>query len=206
MNFYSHAWVAAKRDPQPDFVLGAMLPDLVAMSGNVGFEPVGAVIQDGIDFHHASDAAFHGLEGFRADCRAGVIMLREAGLRTGPARAAAHVGVELLLDAALVGDAAADAGYRRALLEGPRSMTADPALEALTSRLAHHGPPHWLSTDDGVARALARTLSRRPRLALSSPERAALPHWLALARPAVMDQAEAWVRAVDREVGPRAKG
>jgi hypothetical protein len=59
VNFFGHAALAAARQSDPGFVLGAMLPDLAPLAGlriaAVDAEEVAA----GRAFHVAADARFH---------------------------------------------------------------------------------------------------------------------------------------------------
>ena len=95
MNFGAHIVVAERVGASP---LAAAAPDLVHMA-RLGLAP-------GVDaaHHHRADAAFHDLPWFQARTRALSIDLQGHGVRRGPARGAAHVAVELLLDGAVLAD------------------------------------------------------------------------------------------------------
>ena len=64
MNFFGHAAVARHVDDGPEFVLGAMAPDLLAMCGVTGDFPASAGVAAGQAHHLAVDAAFHGSVAF----------------------------------------------------------------------------------------------------------------------------------------------
>lgn len=184
MNFVAHVLVA-ERVVAPGHLgvwLGAAGPDLARMAG-VALAPSTAEVAAGVALHHRTDAVFHDLAWFRDTSRSLTADLGERGVRRGPARGAAHVLVELLLDGALLAgghDRGAFATTWTALgvptdevvaLVGP---DADPPwrafLEAVTTRLA---PIRYEEPAYAAAR-VAGTLARRPRLALSPAEEAAL--------------------------------
>ena len=208
MNFFGHALVASWRSRAPGFALGAMLPDFASMCGMRLHGAQDAEAAAGVDFHHATDRVFHRLEPF---ARGIIEIARElvaAGVARGPARGAAHVGFELCLDGALVGDAAASGLYLDALAAG-----ADPVLEralswsapdgaarwrVLCGRLAAHGPPIEYRVPSSVAERVERVLARRPLLALTPRDaaivRRAMPEVaarVAEAAPAVLEQLRA---------------
>ncbi len=194
MNWLGHALLAHVRRAETAFVLGAMLPDLAALArlrvAHVG-EPV---LQAGVAFHHAGDAVFHAAPGFAALCLEGAAALREAGVRRGPARAAAHVGVELLLDAWLAAEHGVAASVPRALAAGQRELTVTwrgeagaPAFQAVCRRAAAAlaaGP----AAGPGLVTRVERTLARRPRLALAPGERGPLAAWLSGLEPGFAPQ------------------
>src|SRR5438067_700665 len=108
MNFLAHAAVASSHDRDPEFILGAVLPDLLPMAGvAVARHDLPAQVQAGWRFHHRTDDAFHAAAAFRAGVQALRTDLRGTPLETGPRRAVAHVGWELLLDDVVAGDAGA---------------------------------------------------------------------------------------------------
>jgi hypothetical protein len=151
MNFFGHAALAAGHfsalSPQPLeadlalFCAGSMLPDFVGML-RIGRPAVlDERVAEGVSFHHRTDHAFHELESFQRLSRDAFAWLTEQRLPRGPARAVAHIGVEILLDEVLSSDSGARDAYRAALrvpLEAALSfMTAsDPErLQALRSSL-----------------------------------------------------------------------
>jgi hypothetical protein len=177
MNFLAHAAVARRVDADPAFVLGAVLPDLLPMAGlspRSGHAFLGgsdeAVTRTGVaagwTLHHRVDEVFHDLAAFRVGVQALRTELRATPLDTGPRRAVAHVGWELLLDDALAGDTAATSSFRDALVLG-RTAIDDPAWTLLVDRLLELHP-HGPSSARVVAERVHRAVGRRPRLAFDA--------------------------------------
>lgn len=193
MNYFAHARVAAGQDDDPAFVLGAMLPDFAHMIGERGAGLDHPGLRSGETHHHRADAAFHRAPGFVTLVRDAAARLVATGLARGPALACAHVGVELLLDGALVGDPRADAPYLEALRAAPalrgsirwRGPSGARRFQRLQERLAAAGPPAALRDPARVTERLARTLEPRPRLRLAAHEHPVVERWVARARPAV---------------------
>jgi hypothetical protein len=195
LNYFAHARVAAARGGEPGpacaadpaFVLGAMLPDFAHLIGARLTGLAHPALRSGERHHHAADAAFHRAPVFVALVREATRALAAKGLARGPARGAAHVGIELLFDGALVGDPSADAAYVSALAAAPALRHAigwshgDAALrfERLRARLAASGPPRALRDPAQVGVRVARALAPRPRLALASRDHAIVADWLA---------------------------
>jgi hypothetical protein len=116
-------------------LLGAVLPDLATMARvRIDRASLPPAVADGVRCHVAADAAFHADRTFLA----GVARLRTelsgAGLGRGPARAAGHVGWELLLDGTLVGSDV-EAAFRRAVAAACEGV----ALDAVP----HDGRGRW---------------------------------------------------------------
>jgi hypothetical protein len=111
------------------------------------------------------DEVFHELPAFRAGVQALRADLRATPLGTGPRRAVAHVGWELLLDDTLADEDATVASFRAALAFG-RGALDDDAWRGLVSRLdaAHPHPP---STMVAIAARIHVAVGRRPRLAFA---------------------------------------
>ena len=179
MNFFGHAWLAARARPDSAFVFGAMLPDLAAMLGLRVAGVADVAVDGGRRFHLATDAAFHRSEGFAALVLGSTRTLRVAGLRPGPARAIGHVGVELLLDGWLAEAHGVPPLYDAALACGPAlaasvSFRRDgdaAALGALCTRIRDAAlPPSAWCEPERLAARLARILARRPRLAREAGE------------------------------------
>jgi hypothetical protein len=198
MNFFGHAWLAARARPDAAFVFGAMLPDLAAMAGLRVAEVAHASTDAGRRFHLATDAAFHRAESFQRLCVASTQALRAAGLRRGPARAIGHVGVELLLDGWLAAAEGVPALYGEALALGPELAPAisfrakghaTPLIE-LCARIAGAklAPDAWCEPERLAAR-LVRILAHRPLLALEARELPAVRAWAARARADVASAA-----------------
>ncbi len=206
MNFFGHAWLAAKRHGDPAFVFGAMLPDLAAMVRLRVERVVDVPLAEGRRFHLATDAAFHGLPSFERLVLGSTRALREAGLRSGPARAVGHVGVELLLDGWIAERHGEPAPYKPALDRGPALLGAvvfrgrpDPApLGDLCRRIADARlpPEAWCAPERLTAR-LVRILAPRPRLALIASELPALRAWAAEGRSAVAAEAPRLIEALE---------
>lgn len=180
MNFVGHALAATWVDADPRFALGAMLPDFASMAAAGGprvrlGDDHGPEVQAGIAWHHRTDHAFHGCPAFVELTDAGTAALRRAGLGRGPSLAAAHVGVELLLDGELCHDAALVRHYHGALACDAELA---PPLRAVVRRLAEIGTPHWYRDTAEVAARLFRILGARPKLAIATEELDALGEWL----------------------------
>jgi acyl carrier protein phosphodiesterase len=188
MNFFGHAVVACCRSEAAAFVLGSMLPDFAAMIRARSPTTSHQDIRAGIAFHHRTDEFFHQTPAFLELCRTGFTYLQEHGLRRGSARAATHVGIELMLDSALVREVTAATAYLDALaVSGPDQLgsqvawrAADEPLRFEQLRLALRR--RGLDTKDAepmrVAERVERTLSGRPRLALVGSERDVVAHWV----------------------------
>jgi len=215
MNFFGHAWLATEARSDAAFVFGAMLPDLAAMAGLRVRAVDHAAADAGRRFHLATDAAFHRSELFTALALAATRELRGAGLRSGPARAIGHVGVELLLDGWIAERRGVPALYGEALARVPelapavsfrRDADAAPIVE-LCARLASARlpPDAWCEPARLTAR-LARILARRARLALEPRELGPVRAWAPAARFAVGDAAPALLGELRRELGYAALG
>ncbi|MBK9029986.1 MAG: hypothetical protein IPL61_01385 [Myxococcales bacterium] len=174
MNFFGHAAVASWHSAEPGVALGAMLPDFATMCGARLGPQDDAAIAAGVDLHHATDAAFH-----RAPVVVGLFREAEArltarGVRRGPTRACAHVGVELLLDGVLLPEPAYQRAFRAGLDHDGAVAWHDPEgadrFVALRARLRDHAPPTDLGSGGGVARRLIRILAGRPLLAPTAAE------------------------------------
>ena len=124
--------------------------------------------------------------------------LADRGIRRGPARGAAHVLIELLLDGALL----TDAGHAATFAE-PWAAMAAPDHDALAVvDAAHHD--QWVDFLHQLTRRLdptaygdptyaadrtANTLARRPRLAMTDDEAATLREVAAEIQPEVVAEA-----------------
>jgi hypothetical protein len=205
MNFFGHAALAAshfaQRQPPladeqlPAVCLGAMLPDFIGMlrlSQPTVHDPV---LATGVRFHHGTDEVFHDLPGFQRLSRQAFAWLSERDMPRGPARAVAHMGIEMLLDEVIAEDATARDAYRAALQVplGPLLEFVQPEdaerlsglLQALLTRGAGQlHPPAAL-----VAERIRRSLAGRPRLAVDDAGQALLGGWISATRPLVMAEA-----------------
>ena len=192
MNFFSHAWIAAQLRPEPRFVLGAMLPDLAVILGSRFELPAEPVLADGVRLHHATDALFHASDGFRRWNQDGVVALLALELPRGPARGAAHLGVELLLDGVLArAPGPAPGAYQAALAEAGqvsiawRGKDLRRDLEDLCERLAGHSAASAAADASRLAERIERTLAPRRRLRLAPEHVEPIARWLAATRPRI---------------------
>src|SRR5262245_38416990 len=213
MNFFGHAWLAAHEQAEPDFVFGAMLPDLAAMVRLRVEHVTHPATAAGRRFHLATDAAFHRSARFGVLVAAHTRVLRAAGLRPGPARAIGHVGVELMLDGWLAERHGVPPLYDAALARGPallpavsfRSRADGAPVAELCARIrdAALGPDAWCEPTRLVAR-LTRILAARPRLRLEARELPAVRDWAEGARASVARAAPELLTGVRRELAARA--
>jgi hypothetical protein len=214
VNFFGHALAASWQSREPGFALGSMLPDFASMCGMRLAGASDAATLAGVAYHHATDRVFHRLEPFARGVAeiAGDLIAR--GAARGPARGAAHVGFELCLDGALLGDGGARAAYLDGLAAGSELAGAlswsEPDGAArwrhLCARLVERGVPLDYAEPDRVAERVGRVLAHRPLLALGPADAAlvkrAMPsvaERVAAAAPAILaglrrglDQGAAW--------------
>lgn len=182
MNFFGHAAVARLVDDDPAFVLGAMAPDLLGMCGLATGAPTSPRLAAGQAHHLAVDAAFHGSAPFGALQAWAARALVAAGLRRGPARGAAHAGIELLLDGVLAADARARDAYQRGLASAERTPelfvwseeSARSRWLGFVRRLRAGTLPDGYRDPSFVTDRLIGALGHRPRLALTPAEIAPL--------------------------------
>ena len=210
VNFFGHAWLAAGRNANPRFVLGAMLPDLAPMAGLRLRSANDAALSAGIAHHLAVDAAFHALPVFQRLTADAARALRRAGLRRGPARGAAHIGLELLLDGWLAQRCGVPDVYRTALAQAPQLgalLHFAPGAAGgmawtfpeLCRKLAASPLPEAYAEPSFTAARVAAALARRPRLALTPAERNACTAWL---RPAARTLAASAESLLDAVISP----
>jgi hypothetical protein len=172
VNFFGHATVAGwEVEATSAFVLGAMLPDFATISGARSVRPTHPETTRGVALHHATDAVFHAAPDFIVLTTRVREQLEREGIANGGARAAAHVGIELLLDGTLVTDARAGDRYVRALADAETHIAcagADdvPRLARFLDRLRVAGIPYPYADPRAVAARVERALSSRPLLAL----------------------------------------
>jgi acyl carrier protein phosphodiesterase len=176
MNFFGHAVVARQVDDDPAFLLGAMAPDLLAMCGAVAGAATSPQVSAGQAHHLRVDARFHAAPAFTALVAWAARTLVERGLPRGPARGAAHVGVELFLDGLLARDTEARAAYLHCLVEAEATRApfvwgdalSERRWRQLVPRLREGTVPDAYRDPDFVAARLVGALGRRPRLALTA--------------------------------------
>ncbi len=192
MNYFGHTVLAVRRGGDRAFVLGAMLPDFAAMIRTRPPRVDHAAIDSGMRFHWRTDEVFHRSADFRRLTRQAVSWLSARSVRSGSALAVAHIGVELLLDAALSGDEPAQRAYLDALkgaTEGELgrhlTWTSDEEHERfdhLRARLLDRGAIAGDIAPEIVAERLKRALADRPRLALDAAAELAVREWVTAAR------------------------
>lgn len=198
VNFFGHAAVASWSSALPGVGLGAMLPDFETMCGARLAGTSDADVTAGIELHHATDAAFHRLPAVTGLMRELDERLLARGCARGPRRAVAHIGVELLLDGALVDDPAYRGAYERALAHDValvwRDPTDAPRFAHLLARLRAHGVPDDLREPEAIAHRLARMLAHRPLLAPSADDLRAIRAALVEYQPRVAVAVETVLR------------
>jgi hypothetical protein len=215
MNFFGHALIAqrdeATRGPiRAEFVLGAMLPDFASMLRTRPPLATLDALEAGLSFHHRTDDAFHGSRAFLEFSRQASRFLNDHGVPRGAARAVAHVGVELLVDAALAGETGANEAYLSAV------------ADALTERVQSH--IHWQTSDTSerfqhlchnlhargrvqqhppselVAKRLQSILADRPRLAMDDHGLSVVREWVESARPQITSGAYQLLSEVEQRL------
>lgn len=204
MNFVGHAHVALTIRSDPTFVLGSMLPDFASM-GRTRLERVDdRDVAEGVALHHRTDDAFHACPAFVRLCTETSVSLEQQGLPWGAARAAAHVGTELLLDGFLL-DAP---GTERAAHDAVRALE-EPAVVAsirvhaagaerwaeLLARVRGRGLPDFYRDPVAVADRLIAILAPRPRLAIGEEHRETLRAAMRALRPQVAKDTNSMVEA-----------
>jgi hypothetical protein len=144
--------------------------------------------------HVAVDAVFHASPAFVALQLWATRGLVEAGLRRGPARGAAHVSIELLLDGVLSGDRRAQAAYQRGLAAPEpfewRDDSSRERWQRLVGRLRTGAIPESYRQTNFVADRVAGALGCRPRLALGAGETATLRAFLPALQARVAAEAQ----------------
>jgi hypothetical protein len=206
VNFFGHAVVAAWQSTHPGFVLGAMLPDFATMIGARVPSVSHVEVRSGIFFHHETDRVFHDAPTFRALQSEARAALRERGLPRPGALAVGHIGVEILLDSALAGDAPTTFAYLEALREGHPNLLGGhiewterehgDGYARLLDALAARGVPDGASDAGMVAWRVARALSSRPRLRLDADGERIVRDWAGEAASLVALRAPALIGEV----------
>jgi hypothetical protein len=198
VNLLGHTYVAlAGGRDDPQYLLGAVLPDLAPMAGvrvRSRSDLPGAV-GAGVRCHLRADRAFHAHGGFREGAAALRRAVAAAGVASGPSRAVGHAGWELLLDGTLVGTevehafhvAVRVAGDQVAGVLAPEDRARWAAFLARARRggRLRYDEPRW------VADRLHAMLARRPRLRLPDHQVATVADALAAHAAAVVAAAPA---------------
>jgi hypothetical protein len=187
MNYFGHAAVATRTGRSARFVLGAMLPDLVPMAGvQIPKDLLDRELTEGIRFHIETDALFHSTVTFVELNLKALAELRSLGISRGPARACAHVGVEMCLDSELSKDDAMMSSYEAALTElcrmpellAPMEEAERLRAEQLSLHLLRTGRQAFHSSSERFALRLDRTLAPRQRLAPTESELPVISEYL----------------------------
>ena len=204
MNYLGHAAVATWRGAEGAFVLGAMLPDFASMLGARPPATHHTDVEAGMRFHYRTDEVFHRSAVFVELTRSAFAWLLERDVERGRARAVAHVGVELLLDAELSRDEPVRRAYLGALRRGaPRDLggslvweSSDGHLdfEDLRARLLVRGVSGDEPNAETTALRLRRALATRPRLVLDDATEKAARDWVIAARAVVAARAGELIR------------
>lgn len=202
MNFFGHAYLAARENEDPRFILGSMVPDFVGMIGARLSAVNDPLIAAGIAHHHEVDAAFHGAPLFLSLMGDAQDYLEARGLTHGPCMAVGHVGVELILDGWL-----ATHGHRHDAFCEALKAAGETALEwvnkehaprwaVLRHRLADGTLPHAYLDPEFIASRLELILSARPRLALHGDDASIVCTWASEAREQIHAKAEVLLQEV----------
>ncbi len=214
MNFFGHAVVASELFSDPYVVLGAMLPDLEEMVGSRASRFADLRVVKGVALHHVTDAVFHGAAEFIAQQNAALSLLAPLPVRKGPRRAVAHVGVELILDAALRTPQRLDA-YVHALTSGREvsALRGVPLVQRLKFRslfgaLIRRAPFVTPTGPSGVVERLEKALWARPSLRLQPTELPYVLTWAEAAWQPIHDASRGWfprlVQTIDVRLGSNA--
>jgi hypothetical protein len=211
VNYLGHAAVATWRSQDRAFVLGAMLPDFATMIGARPPATTHAGLAAGMQFHYRTDEVFHRSAGFLELTRSAFGWLLARGVDRGRARAIAHVGVELLLDADLSRAEPVRRAYVAALHGGAahelgRHLTwGEPqgrlGFEDLRARLLVRGVTEDDPSPDVISQRLRRALAARPRLALDDAAELVARDWAMMARPLVAARAVGLARELAERLG-----
>jgi hypothetical protein len=202
MNFLAHVHVARSVRHDTGVAMGAVLPDVESLLGRVFDErPNDPVVATGIRIHHATDAAFHGDERFRAGSIALSRALQARGIGRGASRAVGHAGWELLLDGCLVDDGATTEAFTVALralaeLAGASDQPGAARLRAFADRPDRE--PIWTGYADPqvVAERLQRQVAHRPLLAFPQEQVGTVAEVLADAAPSIATVGPGLIRDV----------
>lgn len=196
VNFFGHATVATwSATPTPTFVLGAMLPDFATLSGARSLAAGEPTVARGVALHYRTDDAFHGAPTFVALMIEARTRFAQAGLRNGPSRAAAHLGIELLLDGTLVHEALPGRAFLGAIAalreEHVVFGAADDAARfwRFHGRVRDYGIPYGYVDPDFVAARIAGALANRPRLALGGSQEVDVARVLRAMQPLIVRRA-----------------
>jgi acyl carrier protein phosphodiesterase len=199
LNFPAHAHIARLAvGDDPAVLFGAVLPDLTGMAGARFERTLPDAVEVGRLLHHRADERFHDHPAFRSGVAALRSALREQGFGSGPSRAGAHLGYELLLDTCLPWDDALPGALTDALTLGAGLAGGLPDAVARlrwTSLLGRLRGVQWsnlaTTSDAELAARVQAILSRRPRLALPDAGDLVVAVALTAARPGIERDSEA---------------
>lgn len=185
MNYFGHAAVATIAGGNDAIVLGAMLPDWYSMLRLKEVPPADPQVALGVRFHLKTDAIFHSTPTFVQCNTTAVMALREAGVSRGPARASAHIGVEMLIDAELMKTSEYFEAYLSALAWGAERASfseSDPKTHQQLSSLCRHllerGRAVHHTAKERFRERLGHALRGRRRLEPSADELEAIAQYL----------------------------
>jgi hypothetical protein len=181
-----------------------MLPDFAPMIGQRTIPSQDPSVAAGVAFHYETDAVFHDSATFVDLQRQARAALSKAGLARGPRLAAAHVGLELMLDAELARVRDNFNHYLHALsvvrVEAARGLpTACDAsavwrdLESLAELLLERANRLAPSDPGELYLRLERVLHFRPALALLPSDEAPIVEWASIAWPEVVRRLPVWL-------------
>lgn len=206
MNFFGHAVVASELDDTAEVVLGSMLPDLEPMVDAAASRFTDPDVARGISLHHLTDKVFHDDPEFLHQQNAARTALAATPVGRGPRRAAAHVGVELILDAALRTPArlecyerALTSGLTRARLGGASYVTRL-KLKTLLGTLVQRSAFVTPTSPSGVVERLERAFWSRPVLRLAASELPYVEAWASDAWRPIHEASAAWLARLTRAV------
>lgn len=209
MNFVGHAIAARWEDDDPRHGAGAMLPDLARMCGAATPSTHDAVVLAGVRCHHRVDAAFHDAPTFLDLMRRARVDLAARGVPRAARLAAAHVGVELLLDGAFVTAPELAPAFQWATSGAQRLAAStltwpDATSEARFAQLCEHLPEiaAGYASATVVGERVVRILARRPRLD-PGPAAAAIQAWAVDASPAVARASGQVLHELGHAIGAR---
>ena len=210
MNFFGHTVISSGHRADSAFVFGSMLPDFVSMARSRPRRVDDPVVAAGVQHHLRTDDVFHAAPAFLAHCEGIRAELEARGVNWGAARAVGHVGTELILDGALLGQrpearAHYDAAMREALHYATRGERAGAIVwrdggerfDRLLSRLDDSPLPDAYREPAHVAAILERILRPRERLRLAESEVAAVTAVLEARAAAIADDAPGIVAHVE---------
>jgi hypothetical protein len=211
MNFVGHiaTGISLDRAAGTTFLLGTALPDFAAMA-RLRLEPTDGAIGLGMRLHHDTDAVFH-RQGWFLDLEHELHAdLIAAGVPRGGALACAHVGVELLLDGALLrtqSTATAVIDVYAAMARPPDvAIMVAPAHDRAQwsehlSGIAARLDPFLYADPRSVALRLHRITSSRPRLAFDPAYIPVIAEHLERVQPRISESAPEVLDRVARALG-----